>query len=135
MTDQNLRHAAALLQNDASHGGDTGQARRNATGVPRPPPAAAVSRTARTAAESAVAPTLDAAPIGLAAVVRDLAVPAEAPEWAQWLEEIGFIPGERVMVMARGLPGGDPLVVRVGNSTFALRRAEAACIRIDCVLP
>ena len=35
------------------------------------------------------------------------------------------------MVMARGLPGADPLVVRVGNSTFALRRAEAACVRLE----
>jgi ferrous iron transport protein A len=135
MADQNSRRAAASLRNDASHGGDTGLARRNATGVPRPPHAAAVSRTARTAAESAVVPTLDAAPIGLASVVRALAVPTEAPEWAQWLEEIGFIPGERVMVMARGLPGADPLVVRVGNSTFALRRAEAACIELDRAAP
>jgi ferrous iron transport protein A len=35
------------------------------------------------------------------------------------------------MVMARGLPGADPLVVRVGNSTFALRRAEAACVHLE----
>jgi ferrous iron transport protein A len=34
------------------------------------------------------------------------------------------------MVMNRALPGGDPLVVRVGNSTFALRRVEAACIHV-----
>ena len=32
--------------------------------------------------------------------------------------------------MARGLPGGDPLVVRIGQSTFALRRAEAACVQV-----
>jgi len=32
--------------------------------------------------------------------------------------------------MARGLPGGDPLVVRIGQSTFALRQAEAACVRV-----
>ena len=38
--------------------------------------------------------------------------------------------GERVMLMARGAFGGDPLVVRVGLSTFALRRAEAACIHV-----
>ena len=34
------------------------------------------------------------------------------------------------MIMARSLPGGDPLVVRVGASTFALRRVEAACIQV-----
>lgn len=49
------------------------------------------------------------------------------------LAEIGFLPGERVMVMARGRPGDDPLVVRVGLSTFALRRAEAACVHVDPV--
>lgn len=75
--------------------------------------------------------TLDAMPTGLPAVVHAVSAPAQAPEWAHWLEEIGFIPGERVMVTARGVPGGDPLVVRVGNSTFALRRAEAACIRLE----
>jgi len=77
------------------------------------------------------APTLDALPTGVPAVVLAVDAPATAPEWAQWLDEIGFFPGEHVMVMARGLPGGDPLVVRVGNSTFALRRAEAACIRLE----
>ena len=75
--------------------------------------------------------TLDDLPPGVTAVVRDVQAPASAPEWAQWLDEIGFFPGERVMVTARGIPGGDPLVVRVGNSTFALRRAEAACVRLE----
>ena len=32
--------------------------------------------------------------------------------------------------MTRGFPGGDPLVVRIGGSTFALRRAEAAAVRV-----
>lgn len=55
--------------------------------------------------------------------------PAHAPEWRQWLEEIGFLPGEPVCVMARA-PGGDPLVVRIGTSTFALRSREAACVHL-----
>jgi ferrous iron transport protein A len=46
------------------------------------------------------------------------------------LVEIGFLPGERVRIVARGFPGGDPLAVRVGGTTFALRRHEAACIRV-----
>ena len=52
-------------------------------------------------------------------------------ERARQLEEIGFLPGELVSVMTRAVPGGDPLVVRVGLSTFALRRAEARCIEIE----
>jgi ferrous iron transport protein A len=53
------------------------------------------------------------------------------PEIAHQLEEIGFIPGERVMVMRRNLLGGDPLMVRVGLSTFALRKKEAALIEVE----
>ncbi len=47
------------------------------------------------------------------------------------LLEIGFLPGEPVRVIARGLPGGDPLAVRVGHTTFALRRHEASMIRVQ----
>ena len=74
--------------------------------------------------------TLDLATIGQALTVQRVDAPSAAPEWARWLEEIGFIVGESAMLMARGLPGGDPLVVRIGQSTFALRRAEAACVRV-----
>ena len=74
--------------------------------------------------------TLAAAAIGEALVVREVLAPPDAPEWARWLDEIGFIADERVMVVARFVPGGDPLVVRIGDSTFALRRAEAACVHV-----
>jgi len=47
------------------------------------------------------------------------------------LLEIGFLPGDRVRVVARGFPAGDPMAVRVGNTTFALRRHEAALIRVS----
>ncbi|MBL0169064.1 MAG: ferrous iron transport protein A [Propionivibrio sp.] len=85
-------------------------------------------------AESFVA-TLDLASIGQALTVQQVKAPPAAPEWERWLEEIGFIAGEHVMLMARGLPGGDPLVVRIGQSTFALRRAEAACVRVAALYP
>lgn len=70
------------------------------------------------------------AAVGDVFVVSHVVAPSGAPQWAQQLEDIGFIAGERVAVMARGVPGGDPLVVRVGLSTFALRLAEAACVRL-----
>lgn len=41
------------------------------------------------------------------------------------LLEIGFFPGARVEVVATMWPGDDPLAVRVGGATFALRRCEA----------
>lgn len=56
-------------------------------------------------------------------------------ERAQQLADIGFNPGERVSVVARAWPGGDPLVVRVGQSRFALRMAEAACIWVEPLGP
>lgn len=75
--------------------------------------------------------TLDQAENYCPCVIHSVDAPDVAPEWQAWLEEIGFIPGEQVMVMARSLPGGDPLVVRVGGSTFALRLIEAACVHVE----
>jgi ferrous iron transport protein A len=46
------------------------------------------------------------------------------------LRDLGFIAGASCEVIARMWLGGDPLVVRVGGSTFALRRAEAAAVRV-----
>ena len=46
------------------------------------------------------------------------------------LMELGFVPGEQVRVLKRGVPGGEPIAVKVGHSTFALRRFEAALISI-----
>ena len=79
---------------------------------------------------SCVGTTLDCLPIGVSGVVCAVQAPTNAPEWSRLLDEIGFVDGERVEVMVRGVPGGDPLVVRIGESTFALRRAEAACIEV-----
>lgn len=73
---------------------------------------------------------LDQATVGRRYVVTALAAPVAAPEWLHWLEDIGFIVGEIVTVTGRSAIGGDPLVVRVGASTFALKRAEAECIRV-----
>ena len=69
--------------------------------------------------------------IGEKCVVRQLVAPSGMPEWLTQLEDIGFIVGEPVTLMARGAFGGDPLVVRIGLSTFALRKAEAACVLVD----
>lgn len=98
-------------------------------------PSSTVPRTlAGTAARTNVAAVtyrLDQALNGRSYTVRHVHADPKVPERARQLEEIGFCPGERVMVMARGFPGGDPLVVRIGQSTFALRSAEAACVQIE----
>jgi ferrous iron transport protein A len=41
------------------------------------------------------------------------------------LVEIGFLAGEHVRVIAHGHPGREPVAVRVGGTTFGLRRFEA----------
>ena len=46
------------------------------------------------------------------------------------LRDLGFIAGARCEIVASMWLGGDPLVVRIGGSTFALRRAEAAAVRV-----
>jgi ferrous iron transport protein A len=78
----------------------------------------------------AIAP-LDRWPTGQAAEVVDVQVPREHADWAVQLADLGFMPGEAVRIMQRAPFGGDPLVVRIGQSTFALRAAEAACIRVQ----
>jgi len=46
------------------------------------------------------------------------------------LVELGFVEGETIRVVAESFPLKDPIAVRVGNTTFALRRHEAALIRV-----
>jgi ferrous iron transport protein A len=46
------------------------------------------------------------------------------------LTEIGFVPGEAVRIVASGVPGREPLAVRLGHTTFALRRHEASFIHV-----
>ena len=41
------------------------------------------------------------------------------------LLELGFVEGEPLRVIAHGYPGREPIAVRIGNTTFALRRFEA----------
>jgi len=74
---------------------------------------------------------LDTAGTGVECRVLAVHSPDGVPDWARWLAEIGFIPGEPVTVTARSPWGGDPMVVRIGQSTFALRRAEAACVQVE----
>jgi ferrous iron transport protein A len=75
---------------------------------------------------------LDRLPRQVLAVVTRLRTGDDAEERsvAMRLLEIGFLPGEQVRVIAHG-PGRDPLAVRVGHTTFALRRHEAALIEVQ----
>ena len=49
---------------------------------------------------------------------------------ARRLRELGFVAGEQVEVVAAGPIGAEPLLVQVGFTRFALRRVEAARVRL-----
>lgn len=69
---------------------------------------------------------------GDSAVVKGLAT-VQSPEQLAMktrLLELGFIPGERIRVVAESFPRRDPIAVKLGNATFALRRHEASLIHI-----
>jgi ferrous iron transport protein A len=75
--------------------------------------------------------TLDALKAGQSGTVIHLSPSAggDGADVPRRLMELGFVPGERIRMLKRGLPGG-PLAVKVGQSTFALRRFEAALVSI-----
>lgn len=78
--------------------------------------------------------TLDALKAGQSATVIHLALShghgGDGADVSRRLLELGFVPGERIRMLKGGLPGG-PVAVKVGQSTFALRRFEAALISIQ----
>ena len=86
---------------------------------------------------------LTALPRNATGIVAGVRVDAHGPDgaldpdverMALRLIEIGFVQGASLRVIAFGQPGDDPIGVRVGGrggiSTFALRRAEAACVQV-----
>lgn len=46
------------------------------------------------------------------------------------LIEMGLVEGARVEVLHEGFPARDPIAVRVDDHTVALRRSEAAAVRV-----
>ena len=76
---------------------------------------------------------LDRWPLHTHALITGLQPASDAQERAIVLRllEIGFLPGEAVRVVARGGLGGDPIAVRVGQATFALRRREASMVQVQ----
>jgi len=74
--------------------------------------------------------TLDSLKAGQSATVVQLAphAPQGGIDVQRRLMELGFVPGERIRVLKRVL--GGPLAVKVGESTFALRRFEAAMVSV-----
>lgn len=70
-------------------------------------------------------------PKGAQAVVDAVREAHEDDAIARRLRDLGFVAGELVRVVARAPMGGDPLLVQVGYTRFALRRAEAARVLLQ----
>ncbi|MBU1361978.1 MAG: ferrous iron transport protein A [Gammaproteobacteria bacterium] len=77
--------------------------------------------------------SLDQLPTNQWATVLDVRRPPQVDDadLVLRLTEIGFVPGETVRIVAAGLPGREPLAVRLGHTTFALRRHEASFVHVS----
>jgi ferrous iron transport protein A len=69
-------------------------------------------------------------PKGALAVVERVLDVHSADPIAQRLRDLGFVDGEPVRVVAVGPMGGDPVLIQIGFTRFALRRTEAARVSV-----
>ncbi len=74
---------------------------------------------------------LDQVDLGSLYRVSQVNAPKGAPQIKGQLEDIGFLPGEQVTILRKGLLGKGPYMVRIGTSTFALRHSEACMIAVE----
>jgi ferrous iron transport protein A len=74
---------------------------------------------------------LDQVELGGLYRVSAVNAPKGAPQIKGQLEDIGFLPGEQVTVLRKGLLGRGPYMVRIGASTFALRQSEASMVAVE----
>ena len=74
--------------------------------------------------------TLTELPLRALAIVDSVQELGENDKIARRLRELGFVDGEQVKVVAQGPLGAEPLLVQVGFTRFALRRSEAARVRL-----
>lgn len=76
--------------------------------------------------------TLDQLPVRTMATIRTVHAGPGSHHQAlrRRLMELGFVPGERVQVLRRVFFGHGPAAVRVGTSTFAMRRLESSLIEV-----
>jgi ferrous iron transport protein A len=75
--------------------------------------------------------TLDKLPVRAVATIQDVkSHHHDGGALKRRLMELGFVPGERVQVLRRVFFGRGPLAVRVGTSTFAMRKLESSLIEV-----
>lgn len=74
--------------------------------------------------------TLDQLPKNAHGIITDVNARDDNADVSRRLLELGFVTGETVRVIAKGFFANGPMAVRVGGTTFALRRFEAAMISV-----
>ena len=67
---------------------------------------------------------------GATAVIHDVEDSQLNDPISRRLRELGFVRGEPVRIVAQGPIGGEPLLIEIGFTRFALRRAEAARVQV-----
>ncbi len=77
--------------------------------------------------------TLSELPLHTSAVVESVQDLHANDPIARRLRELGFVNGEEVRLVAKGPVGGEPLLVQVGFTRFALRISEAKRVVVDAV--
>lgn len=77
--------------------------------------------------------TLSELPAFTAATVVEVRDVADGDVIGRRLRELGFVRGEPVRIVGKGFLGSDPLLIQIGFTRFALRRAEAARILVESV--
>ena len=75
--------------------------------------------------------TLSELPLHTSAVVESVQDRHANEAIARRLRELGFVKGEEVRLVAKGPVGGEPLLVQVGFTRFALRISEAKRVVVD----
>jgi ferrous iron transport protein A len=70
-------------------------------------------------------------PKGIVALVHEVEDVGPRDVIARRLRDLGFVRGEAVRVVTRGPVGAEPLLVQIGFTRFALRRAEAERVRLQ----
>lgn len=76
--------------------------------------------------------TMDGLPIGVPARISAVDWPMLAADEVKRLQALGIDAGTEVQLAHRGVfAGRDPIAVRIGNMTIALRRSHARAIAVE----
>ena len=82
-------------------------------------------------ASKASAMPLDQLPRGQRAKVVGVSALYPNDDVAERLRNLGFVPGEPLLIVAHAPWGKDPILVEIGTTRFALRHAEANRVTVS----